>query len=92
MVLPGHGEVINDHVTLIDTRLHDQGRRARKIMKLIAAEPLTAHAIAQQMWGEIAITQAYLTLSEVLGHLDLLLADGTARETQADGVSLFSAV
>ncbi len=43
------------------------------------------------MWGEIAITQAYLTLSEVLGHLDLLLADGTARETQADGVSRFSA-
>ncbi len=83
--------MIDDHVTLIDTRLNDHGRRARKIMKLIAAEPLTAHAIAQQMWGEIAITQAYLTLSEVLGHLDLLLADGSAGEQQADGVSLFSA-
>ena len=91
-VLTGHGEVIGDHVTLIDTRLNDQGRRARKIMKLIAAEPLTAHLIAQQMWGEIAITQAYLTLSEVLGHLDLLLADGSARETETDGVSRFSAV
>jgi glyoxylase-like metal-dependent hydrolase (beta-lactamase superfamily II) len=92
LVLTGHGEPVTDHVGLIEGRLHDHGRRARKIMKLIAAEPLTAHAIAQQMWGEIAITQAYLTLSEVLGHLDLLLADGTARETQADGVSLFSAV
>jgi glyoxylase-like metal-dependent hydrolase (beta-lactamase superfamily II) len=91
-VLPGHGEVIDDHVTLIDTRLNDHVRRARKILKLIAAEPLTAHAIAQQMWGEIAITQAYLTLSEVLGHLDLLLADGSAEEKQAGGVSLFSAV
>lgn len=91
MVLTGHGQVIDDHVTLIDARLSDQGRRARKIMKLIAAEPLTAHAIAQRMWGEIAITQAYLTLSEVLGHLDLLLAEGAARETQADAVSVFSA-
>ncbi len=35
-VLPGHGEVIDDHVTLIDARLNDQGRRARKILKLIA--------------------------------------------------------
>lgn len=91
MILTGHGEVIIDHVSLIDARLNDQGRRARKILKLIAAEPLSAHAIAQHMWGEIAITQAYLTLSEVLGHLDLLLADGSARETEQDGVSLFSA-
>lgn len=90
-ILTGHGPVIDDHVTLIDARLNDQGRRARKILSLIATEPLTAHAIAQQMWGDIAITQAYLTLSEVLGHLDLLLADGSARETQVDAVSLFSA-
>lgn len=91
MVLTGHGEVIEDHVSLIDTRLSDHGRRARKILRLIGAEPMTAHAIAQRMWGEIAITQAYLTLSEVLGHLDLLLADGSARETRDDGVSVFSA-
>jgi glyoxylase-like metal-dependent hydrolase (beta-lactamase superfamily II) len=90
-VLTGHGDPITDHVTLIDSRLEDQGRRARKIRSLIAEQPLTAHAIAQQMWGEIAIKQAYLTLSEVLGHLDLLLAAGTARETESDGVSLFAA-
>ncbi len=28
------------------------------------------------MWGDIAVTQAFLTLSEVLGHLDLLLSEG----------------
>ena len=91
LVLPGHGEVVRDHAALIDQRLRDHDRRARKILGLIGGEPLSAHAIALEMWGEIAITQAYLTLSEVLGHLDLLLADGSARETQADGVSLFAA-
>jgi glyoxylase-like metal-dependent hydrolase (beta-lactamase superfamily II) len=88
-VLTGHGEEISDHTTLIDTRLGDQDRRARKILKLISQEPLTAHQIAQRMWGEIAITQAYLTLSEVLGHLDLLLEAGSARELEADGLSRF---
>ena len=92
VVLPGHGEPVIDHAALITKRLSDHSRRARKIRKLIAEEPRTAHAIAQEMWGEIALTQAYLTLSEVLGHLDLLLADGSARETQQDGVSVFSAV
>jgi glyoxylase-like metal-dependent hydrolase (beta-lactamase superfamily II) len=90
-VLTGHGEEITDHATLIGTRLNDQDRRARKILSLIAEQPLTAHEIAQKLWGEIAITQAYLTLSEVLGHLDLLLAAGTASESDAAGVSLFAA-
>ena len=25
------------------------------------------------LWGNVAVTQAYLTLSEVLGHVDLLI-------------------
>jgi glyoxylase-like metal-dependent hydrolase (beta-lactamase superfamily II) len=91
IVLPGHGEVITDHAKLIETRLKDQDRRARKILSLLAGEPLSAHAIAQQMWGEIAIKQAYLTLSEVLGHVDLLLAAGSATQTESDGVSVFAA-
>jgi hypothetical protein len=36
------------------------------------------------MWGNVAVTQAYLTLSEVLGHLDLLAMAGEVREL-ADG-------
>lgn len=91
IVLTGHGEAISDHSALIDTRLDDMERRARKIHSLISGEPLSAHAIAQRMWGEIAIKQAYLTLSEVLGHLDLLLAAGAAQEADCDGVSLFAA-
>ena len=90
LVLTGHGPEITDHRALIDTRLKDQDRRARKIHKLLADGPLTAHEIAQRMWGEIAITQAYLTLSEVLGHLDLLLASGGARELDEDGRSRFA--
>jgi glyoxylase-like metal-dependent hydrolase (beta-lactamase superfamily II) len=91
-VLPGHGEIVTEHATLIDTRLHDQERRARKILKLLADKPLTAHEIAREMWGEVALKQAYLTLSEVLGHVDLLLDASTVEETQTDGGSRFSAV
>ena len=40
----------------------------------------------------MAVTQAFLTLSEVLGHVDLLLEDGRVREVDEDGVIRFEAV
>jgi glyoxylase-like metal-dependent hydrolase (beta-lactamase superfamily II) len=87
LVLPGHGPPITDHLTLIDERLRLHRRRAEKIHRLIAAEPRTAHEIAHAMWGNVAVTQAYLTLSEVLGHVDLLVEEGRVREEEErDGV------
>jgi glyoxylase-like metal-dependent hydrolase (beta-lactamase superfamily II) len=91
LVLPGHGQPIVDHVTLIDERFRMHRRRAEKIRKLIASRPLSAHEIAHELWGNVAVTQAYLTLSEVLGHLDMLLAEGRAREQESAGVVHFEA-
>jgi glyoxylase-like metal-dependent hydrolase (beta-lactamase superfamily II) len=90
LVLPGHGEPIANHVALIEARLRLHARRAEKIHGLIATQPRTAHEIALELWGNVAVTQAYLTLSEVLGHVDLLLADGRAVEQEADGVVRFA--
>ncbi len=91
LVLPGHGRPIIDHAALIDERLRLHARRAEKIHRLIAAEPHTAHEIAQELWGNVAVTQAYLTLSEVLGHVDLLLNDGRVVEDEDEGVVRFRA-
>ena len=40
------------------------------------------------MWGT-SVTQAYLTVSEVLGHLDLLLNDGRVSELEDGEQSVF---
>ncbi|MEA2334172.1 MAG: hypothetical protein QOG40_662 [Solirubrobacteraceae bacterium] len=90
LVLPGHGPPIVDHVALIDERMRLHRRRAEKIRRLVEAQPRTAHEIAHELWGNVAVTQAYLTLSEVLGHVDLLLADGEVVEQEADGVVHFA--
>ena len=91
LVLPGHGEPITDHRGLIDERFALHRRRAEKIHRLIAQRPRTAYEIAQELWGNIAVTQAYLTLSEVLGHVDLLLNAGRVREVDRAGTALFEA-
>jgi glyoxylase-like metal-dependent hydrolase (beta-lactamase superfamily II) len=89
LVLPGHGDPILDHVELIDERLRMHRRRAARIHQLLGDRPLTAYELALRMWGNVAVTQAYLTLSEVLGHLDLLVEGGQAAEHESDGVSVF---
>lgn len=91
LVLPGHGRPITDHKALIDQRFRMHARRAEKILGLISSQPRSAHEIAQELWGNVAVTQAFLTLSEVLGHVDLLLRDGQAVEREYDGVVRFSA-
>jgi glyoxylase-like metal-dependent hydrolase (beta-lactamase superfamily II) len=91
VVLAGHGEPVTDHVALIDERFAMHERRARKIAGLVAEEPLTAYEIAQALWGNVAVTQAYLTLSEVLGHADLLVDRGQVHETEVAGVIRYEA-
>jgi glyoxylase-like metal-dependent hydrolase (beta-lactamase superfamily II) len=92
LVLPGHGDPIGDHVALIDERFRMHDRRARKMLKMLGAGPLTAYEVALQMWGNIAVTQAFLTISEVLGHMDLLVRDRHVEELEDDGVVRFAAV
>jgi glyoxylase-like metal-dependent hydrolase (beta-lactamase superfamily II) len=91
LVLPGHGDPVTDHRGVIDERFALHRRRADKIHGLLAERPRTAYELAQALWGNIAVTQAYLTLSEVLGHVDLLLNDGRVREIMRDGLSVFEA-
>jgi glyoxylase-like metal-dependent hydrolase (beta-lactamase superfamily II) len=91
LVLPGHGDPISDHRTLIDERFALHRQRAEKIHRLISERPRTAYEIAQALWGNVAVTQAYLTLSEVLGHVDLLTNAGRVREVDRGGTAVFEA-
>ncbi len=91
IVLSGHGEPITDHVALIDDRIAKHERRKEKIYKLIAEQPRSGFEIAQAIWGNVAVTQAFLTLSEVIGHADLLVNEGRVREVEDGEVIRYEA-
>jgi glyoxylase-like metal-dependent hydrolase (beta-lactamase superfamily II) len=91
IVLSGHGEPITDHVALIDERLAKHERRKEKIYALIAERPRSGYEVAQALWGNVAVTQAYLTLSEVIGHADLLVNEGRVREVDDGEVVRYEA-
>lgn len=91
IVLPGHGEPITDHAELIGRRFAMHDRRAEKLYELIREQPMSAHQLAQRLWGNVAVTQAFLTLSEVIGHMDLLAEQGRVEEIRDGEVIRFAA-
>lgn len=91
VVFAGHGEPVEDHRAIIDERFRMHERRADKLYGLIEKRPSNAYELAQGMWGNVAVTQAFLTLSEVLGHVDLLIDEDRVAEREADGVVCFEA-
>jgi glyoxylase-like metal-dependent hydrolase (beta-lactamase superfamily II) len=92
-VLAGHGEPFADHRAVVDERFAGHRRRAEKIARLIEEQPRSAHELAVELWGRVATTQVFLTLSEVLGHTDVLEAEGRIREiVDDDGITRFETV
>jgi glyoxylase-like metal-dependent hydrolase (beta-lactamase superfamily II) len=89
LVLGGHGPPVSRPRALIGHRLERQNRRAGELHELLRRGPMSAHELATAMFGRVAFTQAFLTLSEVLGHLDLLIADGVVAETSDGGLTRF---
>jgi hypothetical protein len=66
-------------------------KRKEKIYRLIAERPRSGYEIAQAIWGNVAVTQAFLTLSEVIGHADLLVGEGRVREGDEGDVVVYEA-
>jgi glyoxylase-like metal-dependent hydrolase (beta-lactamase superfamily II) len=82
----GHGEPIKEGQELIEKRLHDGERRAAKIVDLVAQGKHSGMEIALALFPR-HMNQLPLIVSETLGHLDWMVADGVlAVEETAAGV------
>jgi glyoxylase-like metal-dependent hydrolase (beta-lactamase superfamily II) len=86
LVLPGHGDPFTEAGALIDRRIKFHERRARKVRDVLE-RPMTASEIAGALWANLPVAQTYLALSEVIGHLDMLIEAGEVEiEPEAEGV------
>lgn len=91
LVLPGHGEPFRGAAELVAKRIAMHERRAEKILAALT-HPRSAADIGRDLWRHVPVTQAYLVLSEVLGHLDLLEARGAVAARERDGAVLYERV
>ena len=82
----GHGHPIHDVHRVVRQRLHFHERRAQRIVDLIGAEERSAYQIAEPLFGRLSGTEAFLALSETIGHLDWLEEQGRIEASKRDEV------
>jgi glyoxylase-like metal-dependent hydrolase (beta-lactamase superfamily II) len=90
LILPGHGDPFTGAGELVERRLGMHERRAEKILAALT-RPRSAADVGRDLWRHVPVTQAYLVLSEVLGHLDMLEARGAVTTEERDGVVFYAA-
>ncbi|MDR7072642.1 MBL fold metallo-hydrolase [Fictibacillus barbaricus] len=89
-VYPGHGEPFSNASELIQKRLHDQEERAKTIENLLGQDSLTVFDLCVRLFPKLFERQLGLVVSEVAGHLDLLLDENRIMKDENQGLFYFS--
>jgi hypothetical protein len=80
-----HGQPIDDVHRTVRQKIHFYERRAHQIVELIGAEERTAYEIAGLLFGPRDRLEAFLALSQTIGHLDWLEEQGRVAEVSREG-------
>ncbi|MCC7361794.1 MAG: MBL fold metallo-hydrolase [Anaerolineales bacterium] len=87
VALPGHGEPVREVAALVARRARFHHRRAQKILGIVSEAPRTLWELTQPLFPRLTRPlDFFLAMSEVLGHLDLLEADGLVAPRPAGSV------
>ncbi|CAM3832432.1 MBL fold metallo-hydrolase [Alkalicoccus chagannorensis] len=86
VVYPGHGDIVQDPLPLVEKRLREQITKAARFKEVMNGEPMTAAALTETFYPDMYQKQPDLTFSETLGHLDLLEAQEALYWVETDGV------
>lgn len=77
LVLPGHGEIIENAVSVADHHLNEHKRRYQKIQQLLGEESMTLLDLSYHIFADAIREGAlFLVLSEVVGYLDWGIDEG----------------
>jgi len=89
-VLPGHGDPFQGLVPLLERLFGFYARRQERLFAVLEAGAETAYALTQALFGPHEGPRLYLTLSEVVGNLEVMEEDGRVRRSEAGGVEVWA--
>ena len=78
LVYPGHGDPVGDPQALIRRTIEHHHKRKAEVASHLGAEPKTPYELAQVIYPDVEGYDAFLAVSEVVAHLDLVVGDGDA--------------
>ena len=92
LVYPGHGDPVTEPAELIASTIEHHEKRKVEVAGYLGAEGQTPFQIAEAMFPHKMEQEAFLAVSEVIAHLDLVVDDGDATTEDRDGVIYYAAV
>jgi glyoxylase-like metal-dependent hydrolase (beta-lactamase superfamily II) len=88
-VFPGHGPPIEDPHGLIEEMRRHHRTRAADLESRLTPEGKTGWQLAIELFPALTGFDNFLAVSEVVGHMDLLVQEGRAEVTTRDGVTFY---
>jgi len=85
-VFAGHGEPVTNHRELISMRLQKNWDRTNALRQLLTSGEKTAYELAALLFPTLYEKEMPLTLSETIGHIDLLMILHQVEIKERDGV------
>jgi glyoxylase-like metal-dependent hydrolase (beta-lactamase superfamily II) len=71
LLLPGHGDLIDNPNERISEVLDANEQRTAEV-KEIVSEPIQPVDVMEELFGDMPVTEQFLCMSEAIGHLDVL--------------------
>ncbi len=90
LVLPGHGEPIRDFKAALEKILHHHEQRLATVLSILSRGEKTAYDISRVLFPDTKSFEVFLGVSEVLGHLSILLEEGKIFLRSRNGIDYYS--
>ena len=92
LALPSHGPVIHDVLGLISQRFGLYQRRLARVLASLTAGARTTWDVTDALFPNRSPLDTFLAVSEVIGHLEVLEAEGRVKGKVVKGVVLWEVV
>jgi glyoxylase-like metal-dependent hydrolase (beta-lactamase superfamily II) len=90
LLLPGHGEEINDAKGLIQKILTHHRQRMDHVLAFLSKGEKTPFEIAMDLFPGVPPFEVFLGISEAVGHLEILREKGRIRVKEKEGKDYYS--
>jgi glyoxylase-like metal-dependent hydrolase (beta-lactamase superfamily II) len=92
LLLPGHGEEIEDAKDLIEKIFAHHKERMDRVLSILSTDEKTPFEIAMDLFPGVPPFEVFLGISEAVGHLDILRGEERVRVEEKEGKDFYSLV
>jgi glyoxylase-like metal-dependent hydrolase (beta-lactamase superfamily II) len=89
LVYPGHGDPVTEPNELIRSTVEHHLKRKVEVAGYLSDEGQSPYQIAERMFPTKMDYEAFLAVSEVVAHLDLVVEDGDGEIVEREGVTYY---